>query len=81
MLGCLSLLLPDADSVDKRGRHVNMTSSEDLRKYYDLDGEPATPLIRMKATPPQRPDVILCLSLRRGRGSERKAEEKQCCCC
>lgn len=44
MLGCLSLLLPDADSVDKRGRHVNMTSSEDLRKYYDLDGEPATPL-------------------------------------
>ena len=30
------------DSVDKRGRKVNVTSSEDLRKYYDLDGELST---------------------------------------
>eukprot|EP00731_Ephydatia_muelleri_P015410 Em0008g1130a len=26
-------------SVDKRGRPVNLTSSEDLRKYYDLDDD------------------------------------------
>ena len=26
------------DKVDRRGRKVNQTSSEDLRKYYELDG-------------------------------------------
>lgn len=27
-----------SDSVDKRGRRVRQTSSEDLRKYYHLEG-------------------------------------------
>ena len=27
-----------SDAVDRRGRKVKQSSSEDLRKYYDLDG-------------------------------------------
>ena len=27
------------DAVDRRGRKVKQSSSEDLRKYYDLDGK------------------------------------------
>ena len=27
-----------ADKVDKRGRKVNKSSSDDLRKYYELEG-------------------------------------------
>jgi len=36
LLGCA--LLGGVDKVDRRGRKVNQTSSEDLRKYYELDG-------------------------------------------
>ena len=34
------------DAVDRRGRKVKQSSSEDLRKYYDIDGkeESVTPL-------------------------------------
>ena len=28
-----------ADDVDKRGRKVNQTSGDDLRKYYQLEGD------------------------------------------
>lgn len=28
-----------SDAVDRRGRKVNQSSSEDLRKYYEIDGE------------------------------------------
>ena len=31
-------MLP-ADDVDKRGRKVNQTSGDDLRKYYHLEGD------------------------------------------
>ena len=27
------------DAVDRRGRKVKQSSSEDLRKFYDLDGK------------------------------------------
>lgn len=33
------LMVVLSDAVDRRGRKVKQSSSEDLRKYYDLDGE------------------------------------------
>ena len=40
------------DAVDRRGRKVKQSSSEDLRKYYDIDGkeESVTSLYYMYST-------------------------------
>ena len=46
MFSVESQLLPcfliSSDGVDKRGRRVQQTSAEDLRRYYDLHDNTAT---------------------------------------
>ena len=38
----LLCVLLSSDGVDKRGRRVQQTSAEDLRRYYDLHDDTAT---------------------------------------
>ncbi len=46
-----------ADNVDKRGRKVNESSSEDLRKYYQLEGMFNNIPVIMCIKPPIEPVV------------------------
>lgn len=39
LLVLLMLAYSIIDTVDKRGRRVKQSSSDDLRKYYDLNGK------------------------------------------
>lgn len=39
VLGTFCNIFFRLDAVDRRGRKVKQSSSEDLRKFYDLDGK------------------------------------------
>lgn len=51
MTGAVAISL---DGVDKRGRRVQQSSSEDLQKYYDLHDDDAMTSSQQQGNPPQK---------------------------
>ena len=52
----LKVFMPTVDNVDKRGKKLKKSSSDDLRKYYELAGK----WVCLEVWPTIRTNMQLC---------------------